>query len=92
MTLATKFALAIAEVIRNHPEELCQDDVVSLLLGMGSSYGRSRLGVEKTLILLTAQMMVVTDNDVQKVQDAVDRMKAAVSLQQVLSKIGKLRS
>jgi len=99
MSLATKFAAAIAEVIREHPEELCADDVVGLLLAMGASYGRKRIGVEKTLIQLTAQMAVVTDKDMDRVQEAVDRMKCSVAMQEsnpdaalmhgVLSKISK---
>lgn len=99
MTLVTKFAAAIAEVIRNHPEELCADDVVGLLLTMGASYGKKRIGVEKTLIQLTAQMAVVTDKDMDKMQAALDRMKCSIAMQEsnpdaalihgVFSKIGK---
>tara|TARA_Y100000310_G_C20183984_1_gene579475 strand:- start:72 stop:374 length:303 start_codon:yes stop_codon:yes gene_type:complete len=99
MKLTAELCRAISEVIKNHPEEVCVDDIVSCLLTTACAFSRSQLGVEKTLIQLTIQMAVVTDHDMDRVQVAVDRMKNSVAMQQadskaamihgLLSKIGK---
>lgn len=86
-------------MIKNHPDEICADDVVGCLLSTACSYSKTTLGVEKTLVQLAAQMAVVADNDMSKVQSAIDTMIHSVAMHEadpkaalmraVLSKIGK---
>jgi len=76
MTLNKRICLKIAEAINEHDQEVDHDDVVGCLLTTAAAFSKPRLGVERTLIQLAIQMVIVADYDMEKTRKAITQVIA----------------
>lgn len=74
MTLTAALSRCMSETIAQY-QGVNHDEIFSCLLATITEYARQNIGVEKTMIMLAVKMAIVSDHNVDKIQQVVDVVK-----------------
>ena len=71
-SITVKFCKAIADIVKNHEDELSYDDIAGNLLTTAAAFSKTCLGDKRSSIQLAIQMAIILDGDHKAMKEAVD--------------------